>query len=175
MIYAPGRFLFVHIPRTGGMSITHTLATELTIDGSILIATGNEPKPWVRHARAVDVMPLIQDWDSIHKFAFDRDINEIIESDYRLRQRDLRRWRRGEFVGTSEWIAAIERVEHQSPEEFRQQEWGFTDSPWEYWCCGENDEDLGIERYDFRMLHAEWARLCADIGVEIRLPWMNKA
>ncbi|MEM1224619.1 MAG: hypothetical protein AAGJ40_02920 [Planctomycetota bacterium] len=166
MIYAPGRFCFIHIPRTAGMSITATLVQHLTGNVDIIASTTNMP-PLHRHSRALELRDLIEDWDSIYKFAFYRPSSAIYASDYRLHRMAQER------IGTGQlhpaWEATVRMAMHESFDEFVQRRWVpwlAGDSIWAHWTC----QDPTIHRFDFRRLSTEWPRLLKAIGVDPSLP-----
>jgi hypothetical protein len=83
MIYSTHhRFAFVHIPRTGGLSLTRELAWRF-IDDCVVDTT------WDRHPTAADMRRRIGPaWRGMFKFSIMRSPWEIIESFYRLCLRD---------------------------------------------------------------------------------------
>jgi len=157
MIYCPGRFIFIHIPRTAGISITRGLASTDVCDLA-LINTCNTPAEFWRHVTATEVKPLIPDWGEIKKFAFYRSDHDIYESDYRLHKsciKDIDSW--PDVSMLSDWKKSVLQSNDESFQQFIQRHWvpwlGQDRTVWEHWTTHE------FERFKFDDLINEWNRL----------------
>ena len=85
MIYADNKFLFIHIPRTSGVAITHTYQRFMPEDANYVnVLNGRLNNKFWRHSRAIDVMPDLTDWHAIEKFTIVRNPWRIAESMYAL-------------------------------------------------------------------------------------------
>ncbi|REK60236.1 MAG: hypothetical protein DWQ49_06410, partial [Bacteroidetes bacterium] len=85
MIYLPKRALFIHIPRTGGNSITNAIASSCAGKGiDVIINTASFRLTYwgkfQRHARACILKKFIEEWDDIFKFAIYRPEEERLIS-----------------------------------------------------------------------------------------------
>ena len=94
MIYLPKRALFIHIPRTGGNSITSAIASSCAGKGiDIIIGTAslklNHWGKFQRHGRACILRTFIEEWDDIFKFAIYRPEEE---RDYHWEKFQTRDW-----------------------------------------------------------------------------------
>ena len=83
MLYVPGKFAFVHVPRTGGISICNTVRANLHRFGPDTVEIGR----WLRrHPRAVDMQNVIEEWSDIFSFGLMRNPFELFESNWRETQ-----------------------------------------------------------------------------------------
>jgi len=167
MIYAPGRFLFIHIPRTSGMAITAAMirsfaASEAMENGrlSVMVSTGNEPSIYNRHATSHDLVQVLPDYDKLYKFAVYRPAKDIYESDYKLHQRSVG------MVSASwvsqEWRETVELAVNETLDEFIERRWlPWMDGkdPWSYWC------DESVNRLDFSLINQTWPWLLDRLGL----------
>jgi hypothetical protein len=128
MIYVPGRFLFVHIPRTAGTSLTFKLMQHLKNNVRF------DTTPLWKHATAANLKLVIPDFHTIKKFAIDRDIEEIIRSDYKLHRTVIPKTLAAEFIDS--W----NQSRNETLEEFRERRWKpwvGNRSAWEHWVGNE--------------------------------------
>lgn len=78
MIYRPGRFLFLHLPRTAGSSIEHSIMRRHP-EGLLAATCHNASKIW-RHNTAAEMKSICTDWDQLWKWAVVRNPWEVIDS-----------------------------------------------------------------------------------------------
>ena len=181
MIYSPSKFVFIHIPRTGGMAITQALAGRLPEIADMTInVSGLGDQRWWRHSRACELARDIPHWGSLHRFAVIRNPWEIVESFWRLVQRDLvllERPRPAYPQSAADYWAFLSRSAQVTFEEWVP--WHFeylrgSGGFWRYWCCGEHGEDLGVEPIQYEHLAEEWPRVCERLGFKgLELPPNN--
>lgn len=150
------------------MSITVTLARQLSASASLLLGTANRPAPWIRHARAIHLKPHIPEWDEIVKFAVLRPLDDIVASDYRLHQRDATRDVAEQSYFDLAWREQVQELRGKTLAEFRELRWDAWlkgHDPWRFWCCGEAGEELGVVDVNFSRLPQEWEHICKLIGL----------
>ena len=172
-------FLFVHIPRTGGMSISRALYASLPESYVNLVE-------W-RHRYGMEIQymeDLYHCFPDMYKFTVIRNPWEIIESDYNLVMRDIQQpsFKR---VMTSQdrWTQRLKRVrEYSGFVEFVAREYLGGLSPvleggfYKTWCCKINGEDLGFQYILFNNLNSNWPQICKDINIPVcNLPCENNA
>jgi len=151
MIYVPGRFLFVHIPRTAGTSLTFELMQHLK--NNVRFDTTST---W-KHATAANLKLVIPDFHTIKKFAIDRDIEEIIRSDYKLHRTVVPK------TFPAEFISSVEQSRNETLEEFRERRWKpwvGNRSAWEHWV---GDEPFA--RYHFNDLKSHMPEIMQTCGL----------
>lgn len=155
MIYLPGRFVFIHIPRTAGISIKATLSSVRAVSNHALINNCDHPAVYQRHTRVVGLEQHIPDWDAIKKFAFYRSDEEIFKSDYRLHKQDQESV---DHMPDSAWkesvVRSMEETEEQFVERRRNQ---YKQGMWHHYC--KSHKESPIERFQFDDIENEWKRL----------------
>ena len=148
MLYVPNKFLFIHIPRTAGNTITRMLCRELIEQENVVCWSDPTPNIFHRHSRAVELCPLIPDFDTITKFAVERPYSDIVQSYYRL-------------LSDTGYL-----IDNESIEEFERRKfvpWLVGRTPWEHWCCDENGGELGVHKLHFADI--DWGWICRATGV----------
>lgn len=167
MIYnIDARFLFVHIPRTGGMAITAQLLK--CYPDSYVDTTHN------RHLYGVDCLRLdrLIRVPDLYRFAVIRNPWKIIESEYRLCIRDigvLHPYSKMEH--SSKWYDKLKRVSrYKSFTEYAAREFlgrdivkegGF----WRTWCLGRDNADLNFDILRFETLDKDWNRIVERLNL----------
>jgi len=185
VIYSPSKFVFIHIPRTAGLSITQALASRMLELGDVTInisGIGDQPSGWWRHSRACDLAETIPQWDSLHKFAVMRNPVEIVESFWRLVQRDrvLLERPQPEFPESArDYFAFLEQSSRMTFDEWVPWHFRYLEGSggfWNYWCCGRDGADLGVEVIRFERLEVEWPRICERLGLRgVKMSRVNGA
>ena len=163
MLYVPARFLFLHIPRSAGMSISTTLLTALIREQPLtsLLYTSGLTLPWHQHATADELQHLVRDFDTIYKFAVERPTCDIIASDYRLHQQGAIELAAGEEPLFIESIAA---ARNETLEQFKRRRWNpwlRGQDAWSRWTGGR----LDIHRLRFDHLDEDWIKTLDAIGI----------
>ena len=177
VIFSPSKFVFIHIPRTGGVSITQGLASRFTEHFAAatinMSGIGEVPGGWWRHARACEMAPHIPNWDSLWRWAVIRSPWDIVASFRRLVERDFLAFQAapptqppslGEY-----WQFLADSI--AMPFE-RWVRWHFrylsgSGGFWRYWCCGEAGEDLGVEPILFDELSDRWPEICERMDLPL--------
>lgn len=173
------KFLFIHIPRTGGMAITHSLA-ERCPDA---VVDTFERRHWYA-ARVFEEIPeLRRQWDFLYRFAVMRNPWEIIASDYNLTQRDTERLTPASAAYIPhKWHKRLLRSqEDPSFEGFVQREHlgdfrptHYAKGFWRTWCYSYENTDMGLHVIQYENLAQEWPNVCKRIGIEpYDLPMLN--
>ena len=175
MIYLPKRAVFIHIPRTGGNSITNAIASSGTGNGiDVLLGTSNDIPKYhrvSRHVPAFTLRKFIDEWDAIYKFAVDRPLEQRIESIIRLIERDKILKVNLHPTCGDRWKKILEMENYQ---DFLRKNWEKHTTEW--FTRGENGEDLGIEIYNYNELPDRWYEICDKCQIpRCELPHLNKA
>jgi hypothetical protein len=174
MIYAPGQFAYLHIPRTGGTSMSYALTTAFR-NANILINRAHWPHALRKHTTARELAEVMPDWPSLYKFAVMRSPWEIVASTWRLHWRDIRAGKSA--FNDAAYLARLERVKAQTFAQFVQEEYGPWLHPgggfWRHFCLSLAGEDLGVECYRYEDLTPRWLELCGKLGCVMELPRLN--
>lgn len=177
MIYLPQRALFIHIPRTGGNSITNAMASTCAgnnIDIVVGMCSFNL-KSWgrfQRHIRACILQKFIEEWDDIFKFAIYRPEQDRLESGKRLVQRDINNKVYDDVTCQPGWKNLLLQTDKE-----REKYWnGFKSRDWDFYTKGLNKEDIGIVKYNFSDLQEKWPEICEKCSIpQCELPHLNSA
>ena len=185
MIYSPSRFVFLHIPRTGGLSAALAIASRIAqvgLSDVTINLSGIGDGPWWRHSLAREIAPAIPHWDDLWRFAFMRNPWEIVESFWRLTQRDYRTFcqtpPRQPASSVEYWRYAQQTADMPFGDWVR---WHFkylhgSGGFWNYFCCGPGGEHLGVEALRFERLQEEWRIVCDRLQLgDLPLPKINAA
>jgi len=177
MIYAPGQHLFIHIPRTAGVSIKTVYMRHRRPNDVYLIQMCDRPYRWRRHTRAVDVFPMIPDWYAVKKFAVIRSPWTVIPSTYFF-------WRQlYQEAGNAVPLPIRKEAEAAMRNPFC--DWvplhfGFLsdgEGLWYHFCLSPGGGDLGIEPFKFEQLNENWSKIRGILGLpeDAQLPKINAA
>lgn len=175
MIHILGKILFVHIPRTAGMSIERGL--------SAAFPAAHLDQTTRMHATARELRDLVgeEEWERCYRFAVLRDPLEIIESDWRHSQACARRFAGDPLAWDPDWRARLDRMAAHTFDSFVRDEWLGEHSPllpggfWRTWCLGLWRESLGVDLWRFDALQRRWSWLGERFGFSAPLPRVNAA
>lgn len=167
MLYVPGRFLFIHIPRSAGNSITRALAAELVAHSDVMVALHHGPACVWRHINCEQFRSNMQlshaALQKIHVVAVQRDPEEIIRSDYEL-YRSINREIPNEYVDYA-YYQKLKAARRGDFPQFR--EW------WLHMLGGKTIVDWWVpERFnpiliDYDNIDEEWPAICDLAGCRI--------
>jgi len=163
-------FVFIHIPRTAGMSISRAIFNALPNSYINLVE-------W-RHRYGMEIQHMEElhaQFPTMYKFTVIRNPWEIVESDYSLTIQEIQE---PSFVRRMTcqdgWARRLERTRHYSGfTEFVAREYLGGLNPvleggfYETWCCKMNGTDLGIDYIRFKNLEERWPHICQQIGIPI--------
>lgn len=174
MIYLPRRAVFIHIPRTGGNSITSAIACSCVGQNiDITLGTQSVIRPFTRtsrHIRACKLKRYIEEWDDIFKFAVYRPDKERLTSAIRLVKRDIENkiYLDKDTCGPG-WAEILQKP---NPEGFIRSRWKEHTTDW--FVKGEKGEDLGVVLYPFNKLETAWTEICERCNIPYcSLPHLN--
>ena len=175
MIYLPKRALFIHIPRTGGNSITNAIASSCAGKGmDVIINTASFRLTYwgkfQRHARACILKKFIEEWDDIFKFAIYRPEQERLLSAKRLVDRDVANRVYNDPTCTPGWKKFL-----LSSKEEKDIHWErFQNKNWEYFTKDFNGQEIGVCKYNFSELNKKWSEICDKCQIpKSNLPHLN--
>jgi hypothetical protein len=173
MIYLPQRAVFIHIPRAAGNSVTGAIAGVCAGKGiDIMIGTGGAIQGWQkikRHARAIVLKEIIDEWDDIYKFAIHRPMEDRVKSVARLIQRDIDDKVHEDPTCPEAW----RKVLNSEDENY----WSiFMTHTTNWYTRGHNIEDIGVETYDFSEINDRWYEICEKCDIpQCHLPKLNSS
>ena len=173
MIYLPHRAVFVHIPRAAGNSVTSAIAGVCAGKGiDIILGTGAGIENWKqmkRHVRAVVLKEIIDEWDSLYKFAIHRPMEERVKSVARLIQRDLDNNIHEDPTCPEGW----KRVLKNKDENYWR---AFMNQTTDWYTKGNNEESLGVEIYELSEINDKWYEICEKCSIpQCPLPRLNSS
>lgn len=173
------KFLYIHIPRCAGTSMTRALFKACPT--SII-----DELEW-KHVHAPQFKFLIppNEWDLYYKFTTLRSPWEIIESDWRHVHKLPKIPPSPEMHIGDWWLQRVDRVlSYDSFDTFVEHEYliksdnqlvyegGF----WKTFCCDDNDNDLGIDVILCSDLPNKWIEICDRIDIiPSQFPYLNHA
>jgi len=159
------RFVFVHIPRTAGISVCMSLKPY--VSSSVIFDT------WIgRHRTAAEIKRLIGPvWDECFRFCIWRPVSEITESFHRL---VTQAWAMREHIRDPLWLEFVSRTHELSADElWASIGWPSDDEPWRLLWLTDNGVDLGVTVYDFCNLRDAWPDICGHCHVPTNIPLLH--
>lgn len=180
MIYLADRSVFIHIPRTSGISLCQALASHPdleTLAPSIVLGYGIGEVS--RHTTANSLKDQLSDWNRIQKVTIVRNPWRLAESTYRHFQEKNGQVKAGVLPwyapGYCDWLDMIaslsfsefivQRMDHLRHGFFTHwcQEWG-------------TFADLGVETFRMEDLDLEWPKLLDALGIpHVPRPAVNES
>ncbi len=167
MVYATGKFLYLHLPRTGGSAI-HKAIQQSTLGAEIVFVT-SALGPLRKHSRACEIKPMLgPEWDRLHKFACIRNPFDLAESLYSLFVRPT--WMDEQDANLYDYQISF----HREVQRFREMTFGewlrdhltpiIETGGWWSHFCEQNGHDLGIHPIRYEDLNTEWGKLQNQFG-----------
>lgn len=162
-------FVFIHIPRTAGMSISRAIFEALPSSYMNL-------SEW-RHRYAMEIQhmeELRDQFPTMYKFAVIRNPWDIVESDYSFTTKEIQEptfTRR--MTCQDGWIRRLERTRGSGFIEFIAREYLGGLNPvleggfYKTWCRKMNGDSLGVDYVRFTNLKERWPHICQQIGIPI--------
>lgn len=186
VIFCPSNFVFIHIPRTGGVSVAQALATRVTehpVGATInMSGIGDVPGGWWRHTRACEMAPHIPQWELMWRWAMIRSPWDIVASFRRLVERDCLAFQAGPLSqlpprhGYRQFVAESVAMPFEKWVRWHFKYLTASGGFWRHRCCGEAGEDLGVEPIRFNELPDRWAEICERMSIPLTpLPHVNAA
>lgn len=163
MLYVAGRFLFIHIPRTMGNSISRSLTQELVTHSHPCLVTTSLGQ-FTRHSTAAQLKHLLPNFDKLVKLAVDRPYWDIVTSDYALHRRAVLNRESLPDWAASVKLARVETLEHFEKRRWRP--WLKGKSIWEHWCCDESAQELNVVKIPFAEVPKKWEEICSMAGCQ---------
>lgn len=175
MIYLPKRAVFIHIPRTGGNSITSAIASSC-VGKKIDIVLGTchwSIKDFYHvslHVPAKHLKKHIKEWDSLFKFAIHRPLEDRINSAIKLIENAKKMNYDSKFVN-NKWQQIVDSNNYA---DIIRNDWKEHTTEW--FTLGYNSEDLGVNVYNFNQLNEKWPEICKKCNIPYtELPKLNKS
>ena len=168
MIFVENKLLFIHIPRTGGVSITNSLIKSFSHRelSHCLICTNNS-LVFKRHTPYKELQHILN-LDNVFKFAVYRDTEKIIKSDYKLHLRHNQNLKNL----NPNWRESLKISQNESFEEFKQRRWVpwlKGEDAWSHWTSNNSD----FYKVNFDNLQEEWPLLMDKLDLPESTPLMD--
>lgn len=172
MMYCQDAFAFVHLPRTGGNSITGAVASAADQFPMLHLNLGRKPWHFRRHATARQMREMIPDWNGIYRFGVMRNSYDLIDSSWRMMsvwREDLERLRTQGTISEAQTdqLGTLESQEvGRSFEQFVHRHYVYLHEPqgfYRHWFCDEAGDCLLSEVHSFSKLREDWPRIWSNL------------
>lgn len=176
MIYAPSRFLFIHQPRTSGVSFTQSVASDVNNFRDGYICLSHYPSVLRRHARACELVQVLPTWDGIFKFSIVRNPWEVVESTYAF-------FRRASTAKEASYALPQALMETQRAAvmdfaSFTVQHFSYLQAGqghWHHWCAMPDGRQLGVTPVLYEEVSGNWDWLCGMCQISCVRDRQNEA
>ena len=159
--------IFVHVPKTGGNSVTTALnAISPTAPGRLYPTLS-------KHSKAHEVRAAVGDeiWDRYFSFAIVRNPWDLMVSSYHWWLQKARKWRKFDVD-----VRRIEAMDGFS--EYIQSEYGTTminRRPGAVYDWISADGEVIVDHVGkLENMPQEWAHICQCLGIDVALPYLNR-
>ena len=181
MIYYEHRSVFIHIPRTSGLSVSKAVLAQKNPELSgVNVILGHGLGPFWRHVQAHVLQTALPEWElsELKKFTIVRNPWRICESTYRY----FRRKHQQILGGAAEWFDSeiqdtSKRCAESSFEEFILSHFQYLRKGFfAHWGLEwDTFRDLGVVAFQFEELDGNWPRVCELLQLPRATPrpWEN--
>lgn len=159
------RFVFIHIPRTAGISISMSLKPH--VSASAIIDT------WIgRHMTAAQIKSMIGAlWDQCFRFCIWRPVDEIKTSFHRL---VAQAWARRDHIRDPLWLNFVSQNHDLSADQlWTSIGWPSDEEDWRSLWLTDHGADLGVTVYDFCTLRDAWPDICRNCHLPVNIPLLH--
>jgi hypothetical protein len=165
------KFIFVHIPKTGGTSVTRYLAGNVP-NGEV--TPDSKKKHW--SAKRVMIENPRDDYHTWTVAAIVRNPWDMIHSDWEFCIDHAKRRHKMNRERLGGWIDKLDRTaEYASFDEFVKREHIKRYNVWDHYCTDHEGNDLVNTVLQYEILNFDFKNLCAGLGYPVGdLPVVNK-
>lgn len=163
MIYYQGRSLFIHIPRTSGISLSKAVLNQANPEATgVNVILGYRSSGLWRHSTANQLRKALPDWHDLTRFTIVRNPWRIVESTYRNLHRAALRMESGELWTTDSLKAWVDEACEKPFGEFVVWHYGFLSRGfYDHWGLEwDTHNDLGVKAFRFEDLDRHWPEIC---------------
>ena len=172
------KFLFIHIPRCSGTSMTNILQ-------SICPKSIVEELGWKHEsAKFIKRSLLKNQWDDYYKFAIIRSPWDIIESFWRHKKILCDQSVDDNISIADSWLQELSQIKkYTSFDEYVEKEYVYYNKNirdaggfWGYWCCDKDYNELGVNPILFDDIVSQWPNTCSRLDIPYKpYPHTNHA
>jgi len=164
MLYLENEFLFLHIPRTSGISLCNTFIRNYPEEiHQLNLCMGRLTHELWRHSRAYLLQDLIDEWGTLRKFTIVRNPWRLIESNWNYFLHVLANQKHTFcYLRERGAVEEIQRITAQDFNYFVQTHYKFLIKGfYHFWCLHPGtDADLGVQAFKYEELDEQWPNLC---------------